>query len=292
MKHTAVDLLKWARKELEHSHVPSAGKDAEAIFAHSFNMRRENIYAMKAFTPEPVRKALFRHSVRLRASRFPLQYILKNTDFMGLTFSLEEGVFIPRPETELLVEKILGIIGPMRKSRVNILEIGTGCGNIAISLTKMARGCKIIVSDVSRNALDVAEKNARAHRVKKDIKFVQSNYFDKISAIYYNYFDIIVSNPPYVIRSQIKTLQPEIAYEDIKALDGGADGIYAYRRILSEGTRYLKRGGALALEIGYNRRTAIERLLKNDGRFFKIDFYKDYNGYDRILIAKKRRGTR
>ena len=209
-----------------------------------------------------------------------------------MRFSLEEGVFIPRPETELLVEKILGIIGKMRKSRVNILEIGTGCGNIAISLTKMARGCKIIVSDVSRNALDVAKKNARVHRVKKDIKFVQSNYFDKISVIYYNYFDIIVSNPPYVIRSEIKTLQPEIAYEDIKALDGGADGIYAYRRILGEGTRYLKRGGALALEIGYNRRTAIERLLKNDGRFFEIDFYKDYNGYDRILIAKKRRGTR
>ena len=306
MKRPHLDLIRWAKEELERSDVPCAGKDAENLFMHSFNMRRENIYARKDFGLDADKIALFKRYVKLRASRFPLQYIIKKAEFMGLAFALERGVFIPRPETELLVERVLEKIRPMNKKRinptlstyeetlrsrkggVNILEMGTGCGNIAISLTKNATNCKIIASDVSDKALEIAAKNARAHGVKNRIKFIKSNYFDNISAIYYNYFDIIISNPPYVRRSEIEHLQPEIAYEDTAALDGRKDGLYSYRRILSDGTKFLKKGGIFAFEIGYDQAADLKHLIKKSGRFSETLFYKDYSGLKRILITKHR----
>ena len=292
MNNDALSLIRWARKELERSDVPCAEKDAETLFAHSFNTCRENIFLRENFRLNAGDIDLFRRYVKLRASRLPLQYIIKSAEFMGLPFALERGVFIPRPETELLVEKVLENIKSMNKKRINILEIGTGCGNIAISLTKNATGCKIIASDISGKALKVAAKNARIHKVRKNIKFIRSNYFGNISAIYYNYFDIIISNPPYIRRAEIDDLQPEIAYEDTKALDGGEDGLYSYRRILNDGARFVKKGGVFTFEIGYNQAADIKHLIENDGRFSETILYKDYSGYERILITKYGRGKR
>jgi len=287
--NNALDLIRWAKKELEHSDVPRAARNAEEIFMHSFSASREDIYSREDLKLRANRINLFRYYVALRANRFPLQYIIKNVEFMGLALMLERGVFIPRPETELLVEKLLGHIKTLGKKVINILDVGTGCGNIAISLTKNAAGCRIIASDISRRALGVAAKNARMSGTKSRIKFIQSNYFDNISSVYYNYFDIIVSNPPYIRSGAIRHLQPEIAHEDIRALDGGEDGLYAYRRILSDGTRFLKKGGIFAFEIGYDQAPEVTRLVKKDGRFSEAAFYKDYNGHRRILITRNRR---
>lgn len=286
MDSDILKLIKWAREELKRSAVPRASRDAETLFMHSFDAKRENIYELQPFKVREDKVELFRQRVKLRASRLPLQYILKNTEFMGLELLLEEGVFIPRPETELLVEKVLENIKSMDKKRVNILELGTGCGNIAISLTKNASGCKIIASDIYDKALKIATKNARLHEVKKNIKFIKSNYFDKISPIYCNYFDIIVSNPPYIRRNDIKELEPELAYEDKRALDGGEDGLRAYKRILGEGTKYIKKYGVFIFEIGCNQASEIVRLIERDERFKESIVSKDYNGHDRVLIAK------
>lgn len=285
----ALDLIRWAKEELEHSDVPCAQQDAEALFMHSFNTCRENVYAGDKFDLRTDRIDLFRYRVRLRASRFPLQYIIKKVDFMGLAFLLEKGVFIPRPETELLVEKVLERVGSINKKRVNILEIGTGCGNIAISLTKNATNCKIIASDTSEKALELAARNARTHKVGRRIKFIRSDYFYNISPIYKNYFDIIVSNPPYIRRSEIGHLQPEIAYEDTAALDGREDGLYSYKRILSEGAKFLKKDGIFAFEIGYNQGADLKHFIEKDGRFFGTLVCQDYNNNERILITKYRR---
>ena len=292
MDNITLNLIKWAETELKRSDIRCARGDAEALFMDSFSVQREDIYLMRDFKPSGYRLNLFKRYIKLRVSRYPLQYILKNTEFMGLPFALEEGVFIRRPETELLVEKVLEDIRSRHKKMTNILEIGTGCGNIAISLTKNVTDCKIIASDISDKALRVATRNARFHGVKKNIKFVKSDFFIKIPHIFYNYFDIIVSNPPYVRRIEIGGLEPELWYEDVTTLSGGEDGLYFYRRILNDGTRYLKKGGIFALEIGYNQAGDIKNVIKNDDRFSKTTFFKDYNGYDRVAIIKYNPGDR
>jgi len=291
MNDQALKLIRKAREELERSKVPFAARSAEELFMHSFGVKREDIYGMDVFRPRMEKIQHFKRRVKLRASRIPIEYILKSAEFMAETFFLDNGVFIPRPETELLVEKVLEAIRPAGARRVNILEIGTGCGNIAISLTKKASRCKIIASDVSDKALKVAAKNSRAHGTKKRIKFIKSSFFDGLSHIYYNYFDIIVSNPPYVRRAEIKDLQPEIAFEDKRALDGGEDGLRAYRRILGEGVKYLKKGGIFAFEIGYDQSAAVRRLIEKDGRFFGTKFFKDYGGHHRIVTTGYGRGA-
>lgn len=286
MENTAVNLMKWAETELRRSDIKCARQDAEVLFMDSFNMRREDVYLMKNFRPSTHHLNRFRHYVRLRASRCPLQYILKNTEFMGLSFTLEGGIFIPRPETELLVEKVLEYIKSGSKERVNILEIGTGCGNIAISLTKNVTGCRIIASDISDKALKVAARNARFHGVKEDIIFIESDLFENLPGIYYNYFDVIIANPPYVRKRDLGDLEPEISHEDVMAIDGGEDGLYFYRRILNEGVRYLKKSGIFALEIGYDQAEDIASLIKNDGRFSEINFIRDYSGHNRVVIFR------
>jgi len=303
---SALDLIVWAKNKLEHSNIRCAGRDAEILFMDSFNMSREDIYSRRDFQPSGYRLNRFRHYVKLRALRYPLQYVLNYTEFMGLTFKLKPGVFIPRPETELLVKKVLEEIksgyGPVRNgcqkgneklfNEMDILDIGTGCGNIAISLTKNVSRCRIIASDISDKALKVAAKNARLHGINTKIKFIKSDFFSNIPPIFYNYFDIIVSNPPYIRRNDLKKLQPEIFYEDAKAIDGNEDGLYYFRRILNEGIRYSKEGGIFAFEIGYNQAKDVARLIRNNRIFSEPEFCEDCNGYNRVVITRVKNGLK
>lgn len=230
---------------------------------------------------------LFRCRVKRRASRYPLQYILRDTEFMGLPFKLREGVFIPRPETEILVEKTAKIADDMGRGSIDVLEIGTGSGNIAISLTKNVTNCRILASDISDEALETASENAEMNAVGRRIRFIKSDLFHNISAATSGYFDIIISNPPYVRRSEIKQLQPEISYEDARALDGGIDGLDFYRKILDEGRQHLKAGGIFAFEIGHDQAASITEIAKRHPELGGIEIFKDYNGLDRIAIIVK-----
>ena len=198
-----------------------------------------------------------------------------------------EGVFIPRPETEILIEKTAEIASGLGSRHLNILEIGTGSGNIAISLTKNVTNCRIIASDISDAALRTAFQNAKMNAVGNSIKFIKSDLFSNINSTYFTYFDIIISNPPYVRRGEIKGLQPEIAYEDIRALDGGDDGLDFYHRILDEGRRYLKAGGIFAFEIGCDQSGAITKIAEKYPELGRAETFKDYNGHDRIAIIDK-----
>ncbi len=226
----------------------------------------------------------FRGYIEKRASRYPLQYILKETDFMGVTLKMEDGVFIPRQETEILVEKVLGLMRNMVSKAINILELGTGSGNIAISLTKNITNCTILASDISDLAIKTAEDNAAANLVSERIEFIKSDLFRDIPRNYYNYFDIIISNPPYVRHAEIADLQPEISHEDICALDGGWDGLDFYRRILDEGRRYLKAGGTFLFEIGYDQGAAVLEVARQYPELGEAKIFKDYNGHDRVVI--------
>ncbi|MBL7071199.1 MAG: peptide chain release factor N(5)-glutamine methyltransferase [Candidatus Omnitrophica bacterium] len=277
-------LIKWGESELKKSDIKSATYDAETLFMDSFKASREDLFLGNDVKLPVKRLDLFRHYIALRASRYPLQYILNKVEFLGHDFILEEGVFIPRPETEILVERSTEHIISKGKKKVNILEIGTGCGNIAISLTKSIPGCRIIASDISSKALKTAAKNAKMHGAIKRIRFVKSDLFDNISSIFYDYFDIIISNPPYVRKRDLVTLQPELSHEDRRALDGGAGGIRFYKQILKEGVKYLKREGSFAFEIGYDQADEVEGIIRKDGRFLGPEFYHDHCGHKRVTI--------
>lgn len=222
----------------------------------------------------------------------PIQYVMGSTEFCGLEFRVDERVLIPRPETELLVETVAQLAGlnSSRAGMLDILDLCTGSGNIAIALmakrcaplTKNLSNCKIIASDISPAAIEVARRNAIHNGVYDGIEFVCRDLFTDIKG----QFDIIVSNPPYIAKHEFLKLQEEVLREPRVALDGGADGLDFYRRIVASLPKYLKRGGYIAMEIGYSQRAAVVGIIDKSGIFRLSDVKKDFNGIDRVIVAE------
>lgn len=210
---------------------------------------------------------------------------MNNTAYF-LDFELEtEGLtFHPRPETELLVGKAVELV-----SKVNsrILDIGTGCGNIAISLIKYLPSSRITALDISDTALRAARENAKKYGVEERIEFVKSNLFENIKGRYKAFFDLIISNPPYISLEEFSSLPEKVKGDPYLALYGGIDGMDFYRKIVKKAPLYLKRGGILLMEIGYNQSAAVKYMLDSSGVFKDIEIYKDYSGIDRIIKARK-----
>lgn len=206
----------------------------------------------------------------------PIQYITKKQEFMGLDFFVDENVLIPQPDTEILVEEVLKISKLFNK-KINILDLCTGSGAIAVSLSKYIKDVNIIATDISENAIEIAEKNAIKNNAENKIKFVVSDMFKNIE----NKFDIIVSNPPYIETKEIEKLSKEVKNEPIIALDGGNDGIKYYKIIADNYNKFLNIGGYLLLEIGYNQGESVSKLFKNS------EIKKDLSGNNRVILVKK-----
>jgi release factor glutamine methyltransferase len=168
---------------------------------------------------------------------------------------------------------------------LQILEVGSGSGCIAISLAKVLSNCIIDAIDISQGALKVAKKNSRLHKVK--INFMPSDLFSNQKLNDSNY-DLIISNPPYIPTEEIKKLQPEIRFEPDVALDGGSDGLDFFRRIIAESPRYLKDRGLLMIEIGFNQKYAVRDIISKSSALEIIETVKDYRGFERVIVAKKR----
>ena len=209
----------------------------------------------------------------------PLQYIIGKQEFMGLEFEVNKNVLIPRADTEILVEEVIEIIG---KKELKVLDLCTGSGAIAVSLAKKINDIEVTASDISLNALETAKKNALLNDVVVNFKY--SDLFENIEET----FDIIVSNPPYIETEVIKTLNKDVQNEPLIALDGGKDGLDIYRRIINDAYKYLNENGTLALEIGYNQKEQVVRLLKESGKYTDIYSKTDLGGNDRIVICKKK----
>ena len=204
---------------------------------------------------------------------------------MGLDFFVKEGVLIPRPDTETLVEEIIELC-KNKSEQINILDIGTGSGSITVSLAKYIENSKVMSFDISDIPLEVGKINAINNEVDNKIEFVKSDVFSAIEDTE-KQFDVIVSNPPYIPKKDIETLHTQVKdYEPYNALEGGEDGLDFYRQITKESIDYLKQGGILAYEVGHDQAEDVSEIMKSYG-YTKIYKKKDIQGIDRVVIGFK-----
>lgn len=258
--------------------------EIEILLTDILNCKRVDLYLNELSINSQQRRDILEVVLR-RLKSEPLQYILGKAEFMGLEFKVGPSVFIPRPETEILVEETLKIIHSLNLTDkpLRILDLGTGSGCIAISLAKYSPK-KIVIDavDISKEALKLAKFNAELNKVK--VNFFKSNLFKEISPLSY---DIIVSNPPYLSKKEIPNLSKEITYEPRIALEAGRDGFKFLRCIIKKAPLYLKNTGYLILEIGYNQASFLKKLFENNKDLRIIDIIKDYCNIERVMIAKK-----
>ncbi len=293
-----LELLRKSTDYLEAAGIDDALSDAEMLVFHVFNMDRLDAYVEN---PEirSADSAKVRRLLKRRLKGEPVQYIIGSIDFLGLTIRVGQGVLIPRPETELLVEEVIKTVQgskfKVQESLLNveyrtsniehllILDLCTGTGCIALSLAREFPDAKVYGTDLSIDALVYAEKNAEANRIG-NIQFFRGSLFEPVKG---KKFDIITANPPYIRRDEIETLQREIRdWEPVAALDGGMDGMDFYRAILSSAGGFLNPGGFIFLELGYDQAEAVQKVARAEG-FRNVTVINDYAGIGRILKAKQ-----
>lgn len=218
--------------------------------------------------------------IRQRAEHIPLQQLTGEQDFMGLTFSVNEHVLIPRQDTEILVEEVLKEL----HDRMRILDMCTGSGCILLSLLHYSNDCEGLGVDLSAEALEVAGQNVLKVLTPEKAEhahFLQSDLFEKVEGK----FEIIVSNPPYIASAEVEKLMPEVRdHEPRMALDGTEDGLHFYRRIIKEAGKHLVNSGMLFFEIGYDQGQAVSELMRTGG-YREVQVVQDYAGLDRVVLG-------
>ena len=280
------EILKLGVELLREKNIEEPNLKVKMLLSDVLNKTKEYLIIHDEEEVNENEKKVFLEKIERLRNYEPIQYILNRQEFMGFSFSVNENVLIPQPDTENLVEEVLHIADKLDKDineEIRILDLCTGSGAITISIAKLL-GKKVLVyaSDISAEALKVAEENSMNNMA--NIYFFKSNLFEKISNLYK--FDIIVSNPPYIETKKIENLPEEVKREPKIALDGGEDGLKFYKEISKEAKKYLLENGYLAFEIGYNQREYVESILKQD-RYKNIYSRKDLSGNDRVVIAQK-----
>lgn len=268
--------------------IESARIDAELLLGQALGWTREELYSNPEALLAEKEKKLFQVSLQRRARKAPISYITGHREFWSLDFMVTRDVLIPRPETERLVEVMLQWLGRSTENAgLRILDLGTGSGAIAVSLAHERSDLAVWASDLSADALEVAEANARRHGVIERVHFLCGDAYEPVEDRR-GFFHAIISNPPYVRRDQLGTLPTEVRlWEPRLALDGGFDGLDLYRRIIQDGHLYLGAGGLMALEIGPDMKEEISRLFANSGRYSDLCAYRDYAGRDRVVIGTR-----
>ncbi|MDO5555519.1 MAG: peptide chain release factor N(5)-glutamine methyltransferase [Clostridia bacterium] len=278
--------LEHGIKILRENNIDEAILKTKILLSYALNKNKEYLitHEQEELTEKVINK--YNSYITRIKNNEPIQYITQRQEFMGLSFLVNEDVLIPRPDTEILVEEVLNIIKVEQKNKV--LDLCTGSGAIGISIAKYVQNAKVTLLDISNKALKVAKVNYINNILPVEssrIKIIKSNLFSEINE--QNKFDIIVSNPPYIKTSVIYTLEKQVQKEPLIALDGGAQGLDIYKKIIKEAYKYLVDDGYLCLEIGYDQKEQIIKLIKNTKKYNNIYSKKDLAGNDRIVICKK-----
>lgn len=285
---TILKLLQWTTEYFQKKGIDSPRSEAEVLLAYTLGLRRIDLYLRYDQPLNPDELSRFREVVRRRSNREPSQYITGRKEFWSLEFEVNPSVLIPRPETELLVEKAIECI--LDRGYKRVVEIGTGSGVIAVTIAKeLPILNSIVATDISFEAIAVARRNAIRHGVADRINFVVSDLF--LAFRTEPLFDLILSNPPYVSQEDYEKLAPEIRNHEpsIALLGGGLDGTAKIRSILSDGWKRLRCGGMMLIEMGYNQASVLVQFFKEIAKncSYRINVLKDYSGLDRILCVEK-----
>lgn len=285
-------LFEMGKRLLEKAGVPESELNARLLLEQACGTNRNDLLAHGDRAVGPEEQKSYEGLLEMRSRRIPLQHLTGTQNFMGLDFLVDENVLIPRQDTEILVEEVLRHL----HDGMGLLDMCTGSGCILISLLYYSNNCQGVGADISKEALEIAEKNAKRLLGDRDMgagsendyengsggcSFVQSDLFREVEGK----FDIIVSNPPYVRSGDIPGLMPEVReHEPLQALDGGEDGLAFYRKILKESRAHLYGGGMLFFEIGYDQKEDVSRLMAEAG-FLEVNAVKDYGGLDRVVYG-------
>jgi release factor glutamine methyltransferase len=280
---TIEKLLKEGVNIIEKREFNSPFLEAQLILCHL--LKRDKIY-LHLNRKEEVSKEVAEKFYSLAEKRnkgYPIQYITNSQEFMGIEFYVQEGVLVPRPDTETLVEKIIKIVeNKFNNKEVTILDIGTGSGAIGISLAYYLKNSKVTGIDISDTAIETANINIEKHNLK-NIKILKGDIFNDFPREKYH---IVVSNPPYIESEEILELQTEVStYEPKLALDGGRDGLKYYRRIVEVFREIHGKEGILSVEIGSKQKEAVEKIFKDSGLFNIIETDKDLYGNNRVVTG-------
>jgi release factor glutamine methyltransferase len=284
---TVLKLLQWTTDYFQRNNVPEPRTSAEVLLAHVLAEDRLFLYLNYDRPMETNELAAYRACIKRRLGGEPNQYITGIQEFWSLPLRVSPDVLIPRPETEVLVEAVLEFLDK-DDSNVDILDLGTGSGAIAIALARELPAARIIATDLSLAALRLAQENAKLHQVDERILFVRGDMFAAIPGASQK-FRVVVTNPPYVSHAEILELHREIRdFEPRHALDGGPDGLAAIRHIVAAAPTVLSQAGGLFMEMGAGQAESVSGLVLESHEYRSFHIRKDYTGLDRVLVAIKK----
>ncbi len=277
-------LLNEAIETLKNKKIENPMMHARLLLEFVLERKKEYIIANDLEEVDKEKQKQYSFYIEELSNGEPIQYITKHQEFMKLNFYVDNSVLIPRADTEILVEEVIDSINNVGKGNLKILDMCTGSGAIAVSIAKYVKNVEVCAVDLSEKALEVARKNAIKNAVENRCAFIKSNMFENVN----EKFDIIISNPPYIKTEAIKKLDVNVRKEPVMALDGGEDGLDFYNILIENSYKFLNKNGMLFLEIGYDQKDDVVKLLRKNENYEKIYSKKDLAQNDRIVVATKR----
>lgn len=274
---TIAEALQQGTTLLRESGSPTARLDAEVLLAHVLGLRRVDLYTHPTRTLTPLEEAAFQDLLGRRAGQEPVSYLVGRKEFFGLTLRVDRRVMIPRPETEVLVERALACARALGQEQVLIADIGTGSGCIVVALAYALPQARFYATDISPEAGEVARENFRQHGLEERVIFLEGD----LCTVLPERVDLLVSNPPYTIWERLTA--GITAYEPRLALDGGPDGLAVYRRLLPQIPEYVRPGGFALLELGDGQAGEVSALAREACPGCPQRIWPDYAGIERVL---------
>jgi release factor glutamine methyltransferase len=290
---TVLEMLNWTIDFFKTKNIQDSRLDAEVLLANILEIKRLDLYLN--FEKKKKKREIenFKDLIKKRVSGMPVAYILGEKEFMGLRFVVNENVLIPRPETEILVEEVLKVIKEkmMDIQELTIVDVFTGSGNIPVSLAKFATFQKklfVYGIDIEEKTLDCAQKNVYLNEVADKVRLFQGDILAPLEIFpLKNKVDIITANPPYIKTKDMDSLQKEVKAEPKRALDGGADGLFFYKKLITQSLNYLKKDGYIFMEIDPELTDDLKKIFLSTNKFDDVVIKKDYQSLDRVMSAKK-----